>query len=58
MFEMIKLGVRIYMDSNIDNKIYVKKDNKVRVFIPSKDGLYFHDIEDPSLFYKKNKKQK
>ena len=27
------------MDSNIDNKIYVEKDNKVRVFIPSKDGF-------------------
>ena len=34
MFAMIKLGFRIYMDSNIDNKIYVEKDNKVRVFIP------------------------
>ena len=46
------------MDSDIDNKIYVEKDNKVRVIIPSKDSLYYHDIEDPSLFYEKNKKQK
>ena len=58
MFQMIELGYRIYMDSEIDNKIYVEKDNQVRVFIPSKDGLYFYDIEDPSLFYEKNKKQK
>ena len=48
MFHMIKLGHRICMDSDIDNEIHVEKDNKVRAFTPSEEGLHFHDTNDTS----------
>ena len=59
MCQMIKLGYRVHMDSKIDNKICVEKDNEVRVFIPSEEGLHFHDINDSSSFCEKeDNKQK
>ena len=59
MCEMMKLGHRVCMDSKIDNEIHVEKDDKIRVFTPSEEGSYFHDINDSSLFHEKknNKKQ-
>ena len=53
MFHMMKLGRRVCMDSKINNKIHVEKDNEVRVFVPSEEGLCFHNIKDPSSFCKK-----
>ena len=49
MFHMTKLGHTVHMDSEIDDKICVEKDDEVRVFMPSEEGLHFHDIDDSSL---------
>ena len=58
MFDLINLGFRFYMDSAKNNKIYVEKDKKVRIFKPSKNGLYFHDINDHKMHFNRKQKHK
>ena len=47
MAKLVDNGFRIYMDTNVDDAIYVYTlDKRVNKFIQSRNGLYFHDTEN------------
>ena len=51
MFDTVKLGFRVQMDTAIKNKIFVKNGGKVGVFEPNKNRLCHHDCEDEKMFH-------
>ena len=50
MFDLVKLGFRVRMDTDAENKIFVKKGSKVRIFELSENRLYHHHYEDEKCF--------
>ena len=54
MNDLVERGFRVsMMDSDVENAIFVEKDNIVRKFITSNGGLYFHDLWNDDLCFKK-----
>ena len=53
MDQLVKLGFKVVMNSEIENVIFVEKNDIVRKFRPSENGLYFHDLWDSSMRYVK-----
>ena len=51
MFDLVDLGFRVQMDTAVENKIFVEKGGKVRVFKPSKNGLHHCDCEDEKMVH-------
>ena len=59
MGQLVKLGFKVTMNSDVENVIFVQKIDIVCKLRPSENGLYFHDLWDSSMRYvKKQEKAK
>ena len=50
---LILPGFRVHMDGDIENCVFVEKNDIVRKFIASDGGLCFHDLWNDDLCFEK-----